>query len=125
MMPKLHSLQELTRLREDIKTRDRQVRNTGTVISIGMGTCGIAAGARETATAIEQELQKRHIEVRVRTVGCIGLCAREPLVEIQQAGGSRILYANVQPDMVGQLIENHLLRGLPVREWIVCRLEES
>lgn len=121
-MPALKSLQELTRLREDIKQRDRRLRETGTLISVGMGTCGIAAGARDTADAIEKELATRGLEATLRTVGCIGICVKEPLVEIQQAGGSRILYANVQPDMVPRLIEQHVIRGEPIREWVVCRL---
>ncbi len=121
-MARLNSLQELTRLREDIKDRSRQTRDTGTVISIGMGTCGIAAGARETAEALERALAAHKIEATLRPVGCIGICVKEPLVEIQQGGGSRILYANVQPEMVTRLVEQHVLRGEPVREWIVCRL---
>ena len=60
-----------------------------------MGTCGIAAGARETMQAIQQELAKRQIQAHVGTVGCIGMCAKEPLVDIQQAGKSHILYANI------------------------------
>ena len=121
-MSRLKSLQELTRLREEIKTRQKQMRDTGTVISIGMGTCGTAAGAREAAEAINKELAARKIDAVVRGVGCIGLCAKEPLVEIQQGGGARVLYANVQPSMVPRLIEQHLVRGEPVREWVICRL---
>jgi hypothetical protein len=78
----------------------RQRRQTGTVITVGMGTCGIAAGARETLQAIQSELDRRQIDAMLVTTGCIGVCVSEPLVDIQQAGGARILYANVQPDMV-------------------------
>jgi (2Fe-2S) ferredoxin len=64
-------------------------------------------------------LAKRQIEASLVTAGCIGVCVCEPLVDIQQAGGSRIVYANVQPPMVPRLIEEHLIKGQPVKEWAV------
>ena len=121
-MPQLKSLEELQQLREEIKQAERARRETSTVITIGMGTCGIAAGARETLQAIEAELAKRQIEAAVVTAGCIGVCVREPLVDIQQAGQSRIVYANVQPAMVPRLIEEHIIKGQPVKEWVVGRM---
>jgi (2Fe-2S) ferredoxin len=89
-----------------------------------MGTCGIAAGARETLQAIRAELAKRQIDAEVVTAGCIGVCIKEPLVDIQQAGRSRIAYANVQPDMVARLIEEHVIKGQPVREWVIGRMPD-
>ncbi|HEX2971764.1 MAG TPA: (2Fe-2S) ferredoxin domain-containing protein [Tepidisphaeraceae bacterium] len=121
-MAKLTSLQELTRVREQVR-RDMKVRQeTGTVIYIGMGTCGIAAGAKETKDAIEQELSKRQIDACVASVGCIGMCVKEPLVDIQQAGKSHVLYGNIKPEMVPRLIQEHLIQGEPVNEWVICRM---
>ncbi len=121
-MPKLKSLDELRRLREqaqsDIKTRV----DTGTTIVVGMGTCGIAAGARETMHAILEELNARNIEAHVTTVGCIGMCVREPLVDIEQAGKPRVTYGNITKDKVSRLIEEHLVKGQVVGEWVVGRL---
>jgi (2Fe-2S) ferredoxin len=97
---------------------------TGTTITVGMGTCGIAAGARETMHAILEELQKRQIDAHVTTVGCIGLCASEPLVDIEQAGHGRISYGNITADRVPRLIEEHLINNRVVEEWIVGRLEK-
>ncbi len=57
------------------------------------------------------------------SVGCIGMCAKEPLIDIQQAGKSHVLYANVHPEMVPRLIEQHLVKGEPVKEWVVCRMQ--
>ena len=121
-MAKLRSVEELDRLR-DTKQRTMQVESaTGTVITVGMGTCGIAAGAKETFTAIREELARRGITARMGIAGCIGICVKEPLVDIQQAGKPRITYANVQPEMVPRLIEEQLVRGRPVKEWIIGRL---
>lgn len=121
-MPKLKSLQDLTRVREEAKAALRLRVQTGTSVYIGMGTCGIAAGARETMQAFQEELGKRKIEAYVGAVGCIGMCVKEPLIDIQQAGGPHILYANVQPEMVPRLIEEHLVQGRPVKEWVICRM---
>ncbi len=121
-MSKLKSLQDLTRVREEAKAAMRLRVQTGTSIYVGMGTCGIAAGARETMQAIEAELGKRKIDAYVGAVGCIGMCVKEPLIDIQQAGGPHILYANIQPDMVPRLLEEHLVKGKPVKEWVICRM---
>ena len=121
-MPKLKTLEDLKKLREEAQ-QDLKVRlETGTKITVGMGTCGIAAGARETMHAILEELKKREIEAHVTTVGCIGMCVKEPLVDIEQAGRPRITYGNVTPDMVPRLIEEHLIKGNVVQEWVVGRL---
>lgn len=121
-MPKLKSLEDLKRVREEA-TQSLKVRlDTGTTIIVGMGTCGIAAGARETMRAILEELAKRQIDAHVTTVGCIGMCVKEPLVDIEQAGKPRITYGNVKPPMVPRLIEDHLIKGQPVEEWVVGRV---
>ena len=121
-MPKLKSLEDLKRLREEAQ-KDLKVRlKTGTTITVGMGTCGIAAGARETMQAILEELQKRGIDAHVTTTGCIGMCSKEPLVDIEQAGSPRVTYANVHPDMVPRLIEEHLIKGNLVEEWVFGRV---
>lgn len=124
-MPKLKSIEELRKLREAAQ-RDLKVRTeTGTKIIVGMGTCGIAAGARETMHAILEELEKRNIEAHVTTVGCIGMCSKEPLVDIEQAGKPRVTYCNVHPDMVPRLIEEHLIHGRVVEEWALGRVPQE
>lgn len=121
-MPLLNTLHDLTRLREDVRQNMRADLNTGTAIYIGMGTCGIAAGARETMQAIQAELNRRGIQAHIAMVGCIGMCVKEPLVDIQQGGKSHVLYANILPEMVPRLVEQHLVKGQPVKEWVICRI---
>ena len=121
-MPKLKSIEELQRIREQAQ-KDLKVRTeTETRIIVGMGTCGIAAGARETMHAILEELNKQGIDANVTTVGCIGMCSREPLVDIEQAGKPRVTYCNVHPDMVPRIIDEHLLKGMVVQEWAMGRV---
>jgi NADP-reducing hydrogenase subunit HndB len=118
-MPKIKSLDDLRRVREQAQQSINTRTETGTTIIIGMGTCGIAAGARETMRAILEELGKRNIEAHVTTVGCIGMCVNEPLVDIEQAGKARISYRNLTANKVPRLIEEHLINGRVVDEWAV------
>lgn len=121
-MPKLRNLDELTSLRDRKRHEMRTLDATSTRIIVGMGTCGIAAGAKETMEAIKSELETRHIGAAVSTVGCIGICVKEPLVDIQQAGKPRVTYGNIVAERVPRLIEEHLIQGRPVREWALGRL---
>lgn len=122
-MARLKNIEELKKLRNEAQ-KDLSVRTqTGTRIIIGMGTCGIAAGAREVMHAVLRELETRKIEAHVETVGCVGMCAQEPLVDIEQAGKSRVRYANITPALVPRLIEDHLIKGLVIQEWAIGRLD--
>lgn len=121
-MPKVGSIEDLKALREKAH-KDLQVRlNTGTRVTVGLGTCGIAAGARDTMRAIVDTLDRLGIEATVNTVGCIGMCYNEPLVDIEQAGKPRITYGNITADKVPHLIEEHLRNGRVVEEWVVGRM---
>ncbi len=118
-MPQLKSLDELrslrARLQQDIRTRTE----SSTTITVGMGTCGIAAGAREVMQAFLDELTARQIDAHVVTTGCIGMCSKEPLVDIQQGDGPRITYGNIDTTMVPRIIEEHIIQGQVVGPWVV------
>ena len=116
-MPRLQSFADLQALHKRAKVDLQGRGEAGTRIVVGMGTCGIAAGARETMEAILEELEQRHLDAEVTTVGCIGICSREPLVDVEQAGRPRVTYANVHPEMVPRLIAEHLGEGEAVQEW--------
>jgi NADP-reducing hydrogenase subunit HndB len=119
-MPRINSVEELHQLRREVQ-QSLAVRDAAsTRIIVGMGTCGIAAGAREVLEAIEAELKTRGIVAAVSTVGCIGMCVQEPLVEIVQ-GDRRVTYGKMTPDTVPTLIEQHLVRDRIVAEWVVAK----
>jgi NADP-reducing hydrogenase subunit HndB len=121
-MTKLMNIDDFKKLQEESRRSIRMRTKTGTRIIVGMGTCGIAAGARQTLQAIVAELQQREIDAHVTTVGCIGMCASEPLVDIEQADGGRITYGQVKPDMIPRLIEEHLIHGRPVEDLRLSRM---
>jgi NADP-reducing hydrogenase subunit HndB len=121
-MPKLKSLEELQQLRQQAQKEIQTRTETSTTITVGMGTCGIAAGAREVMQAILDQLAERGMDAHVTTTGCIGMCSKEPLVDIQQGDEPRVTYGNVTRAMVPRIIEEHLSKGRVVEEWVIGRV---
>ena len=83
-------------------------------IYLGAATCGRASGVTALIEPIKEELKKNGIVANVIEVGCIGLCYAEPLVDIVGTDGIRVSYRNVTPEMIPQLIDEHLIKGNPV-----------
>ncbi len=81
------------------------------VIFIGAGTCGLAAGAGKVEEAIKLELAKNNIEAQIVRTGCIGYCAKEPIVDIKLPNGERIAYSEVTPKLVPKLVQTTLIDG--------------
>ncbi|GAB1442077.1 NADH-quinone oxidoreductase subunit NuoF [Ignavibacteriales bacterium] len=86
------------------------------VIFIGAGTCGLAAGAAKVEEMIKSELSKNNIEARIVRVGCIGYCAKEPIVDIKMPNGERIAYSEVTPKLVPKLIQATIVEGGVLQE---------
>jgi (2Fe-2S) ferredoxin len=118
-MQRLMNAGELAALRDSLKSSLQERKATEISITVGMGTCGQAAGAGETFQALERELAARGVAANLRSVGCIGMCVKEPLVDIQLPGAPRVTYANVRPAQVPRLIEEHVLKGQVVTEWML------
>lgn len=117
----MKSIEDLERVKketlEEIGLRQSSGRPR---VVVGMGTCGIAAGARETMLAIIDELKKRRkIDVSVSETGCIGLCAKEPIVEVEVPGEQKVVYGNVDPNKARQIVASHLVNQRPVQDWII------
>lgn len=75
-----------------------------------MGTCGIAAGAKETMNAFIEELDKRGFSsVIVKQTGCMGACKLEPTVEIIMPDMPNIIYGKVSPKVAKDIVEKHIL----------------
>jgi NADP-reducing hydrogenase subunit HndB len=120
-MPQIKSLEELRALRQQLQNDVKARSEASTTITVGMGTCGIAAGAREVMAALLNGLAERNLDAHVTTVGCIGMCSREPLVDVVRSDQPKITYGNVSPDMVPRILEEHVSGGHVVEEWVVAR----
>lgn len=125
-MPVVKSLEDLKRLREEALEK-RLAKATGARVTVTtlMGTCGIAAGARDTIRAILGEIEKENLEdILVRQTGCIGLCSFEPIVEIEMADQPKVRYGHVTPDRARRILKEHVIGGRPVSE-LVIPIEEQ
>lgn len=92
-----------------------------TKIVVAMGTCGIAAGAREVMTAIIDELsEKGFSDVHVSQIGCIGLCEQEPIVQVFRPGQPKVTYGYVTPDKARMIVDQHVIDGKIVGEFVVA-----
>jgi len=106
------TLADLKKLREEKKSAlvRRDTDGKTTHIIVGMGTCGIAAGAKETFDAFLDEIDAKGLtDVTVTQTGCIGLCKMEPTVEVQLPGMPDILYGNVKTDVAKRIVTEHLI----------------
>lgn len=91
----------------------------GPRIIIGLGTCGVAAGAQETLTVFTEELKKAGMEhVEVCQTGCMGLCHSEPTVEVVVPGMPTVVYGNVDAETARKIVNQHLGRKLLVNDHI-------
>lgn len=124
MDKKIKSLADLRKIKETC-TDLTSTRCTDTkTIVIGMGTCGIAAGAREIMDEVLRELQRRGIgDVSVQTTGCIGMCQQEPLLDVIIPGKERITYGKVTRDDVKRIIAEHVVNGRIVTDLAIGRAD--
>lgn len=118
----MKSLDDLDRIRERAKEATRLRESAGaTRIVVGMGTCGIAAGAREVMTAILAEVGKRNLSnVVVTQTGCVGLCEQEPLVDVQLPGKPSVTYGHVDAGKAREIIARHVVNGQAVGDWVIA-----
>lgn len=117
----LQALRE--RARATLAVRDRA---GGPRVVIAMGTCGIGAGAREVMAALLEDLASRGLsEVTVSQTGCMGLCDREPLVQVFCPGQPAVTYGPVTPAIMRRIVADHLVNGQVVTEYCIATGSEA
>ena len=109
--------QDLLEIQKELDKKYSGIEKTR--IIIGMGTCGIAAGAEEIWSAAEKELTKQSLsEIELDQTGCIGLCAEEPLMEIRMEN-QRYIYGNLDQEKTREIIKQHIIEGNVINRWLV------
>jgi NADH-quinone oxidoreductase subunit F len=91
---------------------------TGTTVTVGLGSCGIAAGAGKTYEKIKAMKETEKLDFMLKKTSCIGMCYREPLVEIRDESGT-YLYGDVSEGRAIEVIEKHINQKEPIRDYIV------
>jgi NADP-reducing hydrogenase subunit HndB len=104
---KINSWDELKKYRANVNGG-----SDGTVIAVGMATCGIAAGAGAVMDALKDEMDKRGVnDVSLVSTGCYGFCYAEPLVEVRVPGAPVIRYGYVDEQTARRIVSEHIVKG--------------
>ena len=121
MVDKVKTLEDLRKLREAALEKRRVKSASGqTQVVVGMGTVGIAAGARETLKAILDYIEKENLsDITVRQTGNIGLDSYEPIVQIIIGEQPMVTYGRVTPDAARRIMQEHIMDGHPVKDFII------
>ncbi len=111
-MPKL-KLEDLARIREEARRSTLLREGAGRVkITVHMGTCGIAAGARNVMQAVLEQIEQRGLDdVLVTTSGCAGLCSREPMMTVEVRGEAPVKYVELTEGKVKEIFAEHVVGG--------------
>ncbi len=87
-------------------------------ITVHMGTCGIAAGARAIMNTVMEELGKAGLkDVAITTSGCAGLCSQEPMATIELVGEPPVKYIALTEEKTRKIFAEHVVGGKPVKEY--------
>jgi len=116
----MKSLEELKKIRDQVR-KDLELRSGGqrAKIVVCMGTCGIAAGARETMKTLMAALDEQGVrDVAVTAAGCAGFCEQEPLVEVQVKDQPAVRYGHVDAAAAKRIVNEHVVGGTVVADLV-------
>jgi NADP-reducing hydrogenase subunit HndB len=103
----LKKIKEETAKSTSIRDGDANIK-----ITVHMGTCGIAAGARAVMSALMEELAEAdRQDIRIVTSGCMGMCSSEPNVTVESKEAEPIVYQKMDSNRMRQVFKRHVLLG--------------
>lgn len=117
----MKTLAELAAIRESMRDKIAIRKGLADVrVVVGMGTCGIAAGAKAVLNAFVEEVNAQNLfeTVTVTQSGCMGDCGNEPTVQIVAPGKDTVTYINMDADKAKKVVLEHLKGGAPVAEYM-------
>jgi len=121
MSVKIKNPEDLRKLRDqvrgevDVRSGPKEIR-----ITVHMGTCGIAAGARDIMAELSEQLSGAEVEnVTLHQSGCLGLCDQEPMLTFSDKTGLDYLYVHLNREKAREIVAGHVLKGKPVQEYIL------
>lgn len=118
------TLEELRKMRgEKQKAMEmREASNKDVQVIVGMGTCGIAAGAKDTFSALVETINAKGLtNVLIRQTGCMGLCHSEPTVEVVAPGMPTVIYGHVDAATAKDVVEKHIIGHELINDKILDR----
>ena len=120
-MTPIQSREDLNKARaEALKKRHANEHEFRYQIRVGMSSCGIAVGAQDTLEALNRLIVYENLmDVQFSPIGCIGLCALEPIVIVQRPGRPDVIYGKVTPEVARRIILDHVGNGMIVQENVI------
>ena len=120
--------EDLDKIGEKMRATTQLRNGAGDVkITVHMGTCGIASGAREILAAFLKRVNDSAQEggkVILTTSGCAGLCSSEPMATVELKGEAPVKYVDLTPEKVETVFDQHVLQGEIVGEYALARGSE-
>ena len=120
-MDKVKSVEDLKRIREEaLQKREAKATSGQKEVIVGMGTVGIAAGARETLKTILEMIETENLAgIVVRQTGNIGLDSWEPVVQVVIGNEPKVSYGKVTPEIAKIIMKEHVVGGKVVKQYVV------
>lgn len=121
------SIEDLKRIREEaLKNLNvRENEGKGARIVVGMGTCGISAGARPVLNALVEEINRRGLkDIKVVQTGCIGMCRLEPMFDVYM-NDQKVTYVDMTAEKARQVVVEHLTNNKVIEEYTITAVEEN
>ena len=109
-------------LEELAKIGRTQISCTKPRIIFGLGTCGIASGGQSIMAFAKNYLKQIGAEVEITTVGCIGMCHAEPLVDVELPGRPRVTYREMNEEKMKKVIDEHVVGGKPIANYALGQI---
>ncbi|MEA3470617.1 MAG: (2Fe-2S) ferredoxin domain-containing protein [Thermodesulfobacteriota bacterium] len=117
----LKKIKERVQAENALREGDRRVK-----VTVHMGTCGIAAGAREVMNTLMSEIEEASVsDVIVTTSGCMGLCSREPEVTVEILGQDPIVYEYMNPNKMRQVFKRHIMKNEVQTPFVLAKGKEE
>jgi len=116
----LKKIKEKVHKEMSLRDGERRVK-----VTVHMGTCGIASGAKEVMDTLLQEIEAAGAnDVVVTTSGCMGLCSREPLVTVEVLNQEPIKYEYMNSNKMRQVFKRHIIGGEIQTPFVLARGSE-
>lgn len=122
----MKSIADLNKLRDEVKplVEMRDVNKEYRVV-VGMGTCGIAAGAKHVLNAfVEEAVKEKLTNVNITQTGCIGMCSLEPIVEVFTRDGAKTTYVRVDANKAIEILHSHIMEGKVLDEYTIANYKK-
>jgi len=115
-MTKIKTVADLRKIKEQVQSKTKLRENSEhpeqiVQVKVGMATCGIASGARDTMKHFVDELEQQAIDAVVTQTGCMGYCYADPTVEVTLPGKEPVIFGYVNKKKADEIIDVYIKKG--------------